>query len=531
MQNLLFGTLQSYAWILEYARHLTDHEPKDEMPNRIEHQINIRIYNNALCGMLYMGYPFEIVEENEIKFVVITIDGALFQCPLNTVSNVLRMEYDSLIKPKLESRKESGTTEDRMKLENNFISKIHIPNDAQDGGEKMSKLTDKPDDAFLMQAGISDLDDFVLAPAKPYTMLELDAEASQKGYSDMAASASVESQPTIEKRSVETTFNQTDGIKGQKASLLQQKAGKFKPKTQPMALSIAQMQQSAITSKKGEKDQSGGFFSAIFGGAKKRQESILERSMAEETEDNKEKAMIQKKDTSRDISHAEAYPEEKENLNYSQDGGKLFKHIHEVTLRKKFAGTIAGPYRFIFWPIRILERYPGKTWADFLVHITEPNGNETVMCTDGKYKELAMKMDGKEFNMYATWTGGIFESHLSLQGKTESMFILEEDLFKEEPEEASRDCFLDQFRYERKGQPKHFIVPFKNSNRGEMNIPIVGYVELDGKKYPLERRESNTLRYRYKGDDKIIRGHWEKGGFVFAIEDANCMIWEEDVNT
>lgn len=490
MQNLLFGTIQSYAWILEYARHLTDQEAKDGPPDRIEHEINIRIYNNALCGLLYMGHPYEIVEENEIKFVAIMVEGNQFQCPLNTVSNVLHVEYDSLIKPELELLKKSETMENRMELENNLTSKIHIPNHTQDGKEKASKVADKLNGAFAMQAGILKLDDFAFAPVKPQKMLELDAEAS----------------------------------------LLQPKTGKFKPKTQPMTLPISQMDQGEAKSKIEGKNQSGRFFSAIFGGERKKQESISESYMAVEKVDKQEKAMIQKKDTNKENSPITACPKEKESLNYSQDGGKLFKHIHEVTLRKKFAGTIVGPYRFIFWPIRILEKYPGKTWADFLVHITEPNGNETVMCTDDKYKELTIKMDGKEFNVYATWTGGIFESHLSLQGKTESMFILEEHLFKEEPEEAERDCFLDQFRYERKGQPKHFIVPFKNNNRGEMNIPIIGYVELNGKKYPLERRESNTLRYHYKGEDKIIRGHWENGIFAFAIEDVNRMIWEGDAN-
>ena len=108
-----------------------------------------------------------------------------------------------------------------------------------------------------------------------------------------------------------------------------------------------------------------------------------------------------------------------------------------------------------------------------------------------------------------------------LDGRTDSMFQIDDEVNKEEPEDNFSNTYLDQFRLERKGQPKHFIVPFKNNNRGEKNIPIVGYVEVNRKRYPLERRDGNTLSYRYSGGERIIKGHWEEGTFKFTVEDAN----------
>lgn len=208
-----------------------------------------------------------------------------------------------------------------------------------------------------------------------------------------------------------------------------------------------------------------------------------------------------------------------EKKNYEYDGGVLFHHIHNVKLKKLYGSSMVGPYRFIFWPIWIMDKFSGKCFADFLVHVTDQNGNETIACTDGNYKELKLTVDGKEFNVFATWTSGIFESHVSLLGKTGSIFEIEEEVHKEEPDVVNND-YLNQFRFERKGQPKHFVVPFKNSNRGEVNIPIIGYVEVNRKRFVLERREQNTLRYKLSGLEKVIRGHWEDGKFVFSVDDA-----------
>lgn len=210
-----------------------------------------------------------------------------------------------------------------------------------------------------------------------------------------------------------------------------------------------------------------------------------------------------------------------EGRDYTQDGGVLFHQVHRVILKKKFGSGEYGPYRFVFWPIWIRDMYNGVGFADFLVHVIDPNGNESVSCTEGDIKELVIRMDGKEFKVFATWNSGIFNTAVRLNGDTDSMFTISEEVKREEPEGRITNTYLDQFRLERKGQPKHFIVPFKNNNRGEKNIPIIGYVELNRKRYPLERRDGNTLSYRYSGGERVIRGHWENGVFRFTVEDAN----------
>lgn len=330
--------------------------------------------------------------------------------------------------------------------------------------------------------------------------------------------------------------------------MFQPKSQRFAPKTAlhaDMSVSANPEELNDQMNPKGKKR----FLSAIFGGEKKKEvEMIVSALNSAPTE--KEEGDVRETEAPASVRNnvpaqtdnvpAEtlesgvqikeenrAVPEAVKTESYNHDGGKIFSHIHQVVLKKQFGNSSTGPYRFIFWPLRIIELQSKKTWADFLVHVTDQNGNETLLCTDGTYKELIIKADGKEFNVYATWTNGIFDSHVSLHGKTASIYTIEEEVYREEPEDVKHDSFLDQFRLERKGQPKHFIVPFKNNNRGELNIPIVGCVELGGKRYPLDRREENTLRYRYNGNDKIIRGHWEKGLFQFSVDDANRFIWEE----
>ena len=212
---------------------------------------------------------------------------------------------------------------------------------------------------------------------------------------------------------------------------------------------------------------------------------------------------------------------EPEGRDYTHDGGVLFHQVHKVVLKRRFGSGEYGPYRFMFWPIWIYDQYVGRRLADFLVHVTDPNGNEIVSCSENDVKELIIKIDGKEFKVFATWNSGVFSSSVTLNGRDDSMFTISEDVRKEEPEGNYSNLYLDQFRLERKGQPKHFVVPFKNNNRGEKNIPIVGYVELNRKRYPLERRDGNTLSYRYSGGERTIRGHWEEGTFKFTVEDAN----------
>ena len=207
---------------------------------------------------------------------------------------------------------------------------------------------------------------------------------------------------------------------------------------------------------------------------------------------------------------------------YLMDGGPLFQQVHIVTLNKKFAANATtGPYRFIFWPTWIIDNFAGHTFADVLVHITDPNGNETLLATDAQAKNMTFIHDGLQFNLYGVWDAGVFTSYVTLSGKSDSIFDLHDSVTKQEPEGPCTNAFLDQFRYEAKGKPKHFIVPFKNNNRGEANIPIVGYVEVNRKRTLLERCENNTLIYRYNGLKHVIQGHWEDGHFVFQVQSVN----------
>lgn len=251
-------------------------------------------------------------------------------------------------------------------------------------------------------------------------------------------------------------------------------------------------------------------------------ESSVEESGAEEELPNSEDLT--------DANHDDGAEEESITSNdYSQDGGELFAHIHSVTLKPRFGDVVLSTARFIIWPTRIIEMYPGRTFADILVHVTDKDGVEFVRCTNGEEKRLhIVTSDQKEFTVYGIWDNGEFTSYVTLAGKTESQNRMEVELYKQVPEHAVTDAFLDQFRQERKGQPSHFIVPFKAQNCGEKNIPIIGYVEIDGKKYPLERREGNRLRYRYRANDKAIHGHWENGAFTFQLDDATLIDWGDE---
>lgn len=223
--------------------------------------------------------------------------------------------------------------------------------------------------------------------------------------------------------------------------------------------------------------------------------------------------------------------EESMSQDHSQDGGTLFQHVHNVSLKPKFGDVTLSEARFIIWPTYVIEMHPGRLFADLLVYVVDKNGTERAYCTErGQDMISVTTSDNKQFNVYGIWDNGHFTSYVTLAGKTESQNRMEETVEKFEPERTDSDAFLDQFRVERKGQPAHFIVPFKNRNYGEQNIPIAGYVETNGRKFPLERRDGNTLRYIYHSNEKVIRGHWEKDKFVINIQDATVIDWSKEEN-
>lgn len=716
--NLLFNEPQNYAWVLNYGRRLIEAESKDTEKNRTEHQINTRIYNNAFCGLLRTGYLFDVISINNQIFISLTIDDIPFQCPSSTVSNILRQEYDTIVRPKVEEYNQRGqsereesecvvsetnptsepvkkdekpqsaasleeislavkmtptkqmeiirelkgskkpSTEEKNGVQESkpdFVhtpSKVNAPYTIHEGCDnEKAKLSSKD---FLPQIKMPVLDDIIFAPVKCGKVIEIDEietepvkDEKTEGQEEDVKEVEMLDPAMNEKMSEEQetpkeeiTNAKNGSLEGLEASASSDEIGKavvrsaeeslqtvpadsddiVVPKTKNTAPEVAfhdlletmpeekislpqteLVHQESITKvpasalveetlvnesdhKIAESSDTAqkrifqpkaqrfapkspsiepmpkekkGFLSTIFGGGEKKKSDekdlhnpILKEvpqavvQAKDEVEITKEStvavqdnamvkpdtpyiAPIERKNLSATETQPMPLPEDK-TASYNHDGGMIFTHIHQVILKKQFGNSSVGPYRFIFWPLRIVEMQSKRTWADFLVHVTDQNGNEMLLCTDGVYKELIVKVDGKEFNVYATWTNGVFESHISPYGKTASIFTIEDEVFKEEPEDAARDSFLDQFRLERKGQPMHFVVPFKNNNRGELNIPIVGCVELGGKRYPLERREENTLRYRYHGNDKIIRGHWEKGLFKFTVEDANRFVWEEE---
>ena len=78
----LFHAAQHYAWILELSQKLLMHEANGERFNKTEYQINTRLFNNAFCGLLKLGYPYEISEVEQIHYFIFSIDGKQYSLSL-----------------------------------------------------------------------------------------------------------------------------------------------------------------------------------------------------------------------------------------------------------------------------------------------------------------------------------------------------------------------------------------------------------------------------------------------------------------
>ena len=212
-----------------------------------------------------------------------------------------------------------------------------------------------------------------------------------------------------------------------------------------------------------------------------------------------------------------------EKQDHSNDRGKLFNHIHTIVLRRSFGAAEIGPYRFIIWPTWIYDRTTSTSFAEILVHVTDPNDKEYIFVTQKHENDINMTIDGKTFKVYGTWKSGMFTSHVVLTNKTASIYQPIEEIKKNVPDDFNNE-FLDQFRLEKKGQPTLFITPFKSYNGGEEYIPITGYVELNGVRTVLPRRPKNELRYTFSGIERVVRGFWKEGTFDFTSDDANRLI-------
>ncbi len=679
MQNYdLFHAGQHYAWILELSQKLLMHEANGERFNKTEYQINTRLFNNAFCGLLKLGYPYEISEVEQIPYFIFLIDGKQYSCPLTTVSNVLRDEFNQIApdaaafvpqkkkrktdKKITESEKETSNTNAEHELpkklsnhENDSASADRIPKTEdksivpdmkqQDNPEPKKLDSDKDTRTIVTKPeGDSTHNDQENPPVhrgSPQVQNKKDQKEQvsgilmSNGYTDLndisfplstgrknaqslgAETNMIEGGPVCEPKVDNTSLKRTDIIEKQFTQIAEkadsnnmvsenpnieppnppqmdddfmlppEDSDKDKLTAQDPALSVSnplqEMNSSAIeetpevqseqteetneahflptgqyfkpkahpvlpepeeknnatipseTSKVTENKK--GLFKLFRREKEDKHEITLEKEKENlVTSDNHPANTTIKPISIEAVAHSIPEPERKqegkETYDYSQDSGQLFQHIHQVVVKPRFGEAVVSRARFIIWPTRIISMHTGTVFADFLVHITDSSGNEQILCTDNKVKQLGVTVDGKQYLVYGIWNNSIFESHVVLDGKSASMFRMEEEVQKQEPDNNYGDAFLDQFRYEHKGQPFHFIVPFLNGNRGELNIPIVGFVSIDGKKYTLERCEGNTLQYRTRNNtEKIIRGHWEKGKFVFTVDDATKLLWEDASNS
>lgn len=512
MSELLFSQMQSYAWSLYFARWLLTEEQNHSV-SKTEHQINTRIYNNSFCGLLKYGYPYSTVIQDGAEYLCLEINGVTYKCPSNTAVNILRMDFDTIAEGAV---KPADSVEGEAKPKPSGIpEKPAIKNQKfQTNGEASGQMGDKKEQKSNQTEGdipresaVSNpkeppppisitLDDIIFSPPARKEVLEICDSVPETGLSETTPSEAAGAAFGSDAEVTSAESVETDVLSAEQ--LPEKGYGRFRPKNMP----DRQNMQTQLQETGQEMSDSKPKRRPLFRGRKKDEVELTQPSKVYDEK-----------------SGGKSHPAQ--TVAHQADSGRLFQHIHIVSLKKQFGSDVLGPYRFIFWPVQIPEVRNGKMWADFIVHITEPNGEETVACTDGTYKELIITLDGREFNIFSTWDNGIYESHVTLRSKTASIYAISEELHREEPSEQIDDTYLNQFRYERKGQPKHFVVPFSRSSNEEENVPVIGYVEVAHKKYPLARREGNTLRYKYAGNEKIIRGWWKGGRFKYSVEDDN----------
>lgn len=506
MSELLFSRMQSYAWVLYYAKWLLGEE-KNCSVSKLEHQMNTRIYNNSFCGLLKNGYPYAEVIQNGTSFLNLVIDGATYQCPTNTAANILRMDFAApatgVLNPAASEKRELYQKHSVVQEEPNYAVteartvESFSEQKADFKGYKEKQYGTEIHEDFTIPAHKEKsllisvtLDDIIFMPPAPKEVLDITSSMTEEEQLKKPEQAAI---------GRETPSDGSTGSSDSSMGQLPSKGyGRFRPKNLPDS------QETQVQLLKAEQDlpvskpKRGLFFR---GNRRKEDEMVQALKIQDGTSGGEGETLSS--------CTAKIPP---------TGGGRLFQHIHIVMLKKQFGSDALGPYRFIFWPVQIPEMKNEKMWADFIVHITEPDGEETVACTDGTYKELMLTLDGKEFNIFSTWDSGIFESHVTLRSKTASIYAINEEIHREEPLGPVDDVYLEQFRHERKGQPKHFVVPFSSCG-DEENVPIVGYVEVAQKKYPLVRREGNILRYKYAGTEKVIKGSWKDGMFKYFVED------------
>lgn len=541
---------ETYFEILNTARLLIDAESG---VTSLEHQLHTRVYNSAFCSLLLTGLHCDYMEIG--NKLVIYRRNEEYNCPANVVKQILRDTYEETLSVCLNAPVEKP---DSCSFEDVFNVTADMDFDLDKYDFTLPEVKDAPVDVSL--SSFEPEPSFRKEALLPYptepkeekdVSIPLTAQLRRPSVFTDDDEEPVDSEgenrviecfaPKKEPNPSLIRFARSDAddpivISGERpeealsASLpdgVEKK--RFHAKWDlPEEESKPAMQPAEGSSKKR--------FSSLWPfGRKSKEETANAMSVFEHEEHNEPlpsrpsrrfqpKAPVACADPEPVILPVEEKPQTKLSLpssaplrDYSHDNGELFMHRHVVTLKKRLGSDTIGPYRFTFWPTSVPDDQNGA-FAEMLVHvIDDTNKKEDLAVFDKQQHEKVFRFDGKELKVYGIWNNGSFESHISLCGQTASIFDLAEDVQEIKPQCLS-DSFLSQFRFEKKGQPKLFIVPFSSSNRGERNIPIVGFAEVKGVRHALRRMEGNTLKYTYDGRLKIVTGHFDTGRFSFSVD-------------
>lgn len=209
---------------------------------------------------------------------------------------------------------------------------------------------------------------------------------------------------------------------------------------------------------------------------------------------------------------------EADGFKFKDDGGQLFKHTHKLNVVLAYnPDTVCGRYKAEFWPTWIQTKQYTKTFASCIIRIVNDKGEEALSLIDNRTTEYQYKFknDAYTFKLFACWDAGELKTFVTLDN--ESQYKIDDEIEEKVPDKLDID-FLKQFKVDVKGQPAYFIVPLRDKNNGEKNIPIVGTVTDNGVKYILARVNGNTCRYTFNNRVRVITGHWENGTFKINIE-------------
>ena len=515
-----------YLEIMKSSRHLIDSESG---VTSLEHQLHTRIYNSSFCSLLLCGSHCDYREIG--NRLVITLAGVEYPCPVQIVKQILRERYDEITSKCLNAPAEKS---EAASFEKVFNVTKDMDFDLENYDFSLPEITESSVDVTLTSAEQD--------PATAVIGSVLSSPAALPGHAD---ALSPERGPKL----IREDF--AEQLPADTAGVTEETSSAFTPASRSGITSVELM---AVPSEvkeprfhaKWELSETGSGTSSSVPSKEKRflfwpfdrkknVEPASDPETDQETVRNSEPSVkrpfvrFQPK-----ASFANAFPEpvvlpaeEKPQIalslhspaplrDYTHDSGELFMHRHIVTLKKRLGSDMIGPFRFTFWPTCIPDS--GNGFAEMLVHVIDDAGKkEELAVLDKQQHEKIFSFDGKELKAYGIWNNGTFESHISLCGPTASIFDLVEDVKVSLPEKMT-DNFLSQFRLEKKGQPKLFIVPFSSSNRGEQTIPIIGYAEVKGVRHALKRMEGNTLKYTYDGRLKIVTGHFDLGRFTFSTD-------------